>query len=154
MKILLFGTGDCYQKYKRWFKSEEIVALLDNDDEKLGSIIDGKTVMLPDKGIQTAFDFVYILSVYEREIRQQLLELGVPDHKIRHYYDIAVQLKPQRKQFYQYGNLSGSEAVLFLFYDLNYNGASIALYHVIQELCVMGKHVVAASINDGILRDD
>lgn len=34
MKILLFGTGEYYQKYKKWFDKENIVALLDNDKDK------------------------------------------------------------------------------------------------------------------------
>lgn len=30
MKYLLFGTGDYYNRYKKWFESADVVALLDN----------------------------------------------------------------------------------------------------------------------------
>ncbi|WP_269140636.1 hypothetical protein [Pectinatus frisingensis] len=29
MKVMIFGTGEDYQKYKEWFKNTEIIALLD-----------------------------------------------------------------------------------------------------------------------------
>ena len=47
MKILLFGTGDYYQKYKRWFRKEDIAGLIDNDANKQGTLIDGYEVYPP-----------------------------------------------------------------------------------------------------------
>ncbi len=34
MKYLIFGTGDYYERYKKWFRREEIVALIDNSPKK------------------------------------------------------------------------------------------------------------------------
>lgn len=34
MKFLLFGTGDYYERYKKWFDKEDVLALLDNSDRK------------------------------------------------------------------------------------------------------------------------
>ena len=34
MKILLFGTGDYYNRCKKWFENQEVLALLDNSEQK------------------------------------------------------------------------------------------------------------------------
>ena len=34
MKILLFGTGDYYNRYKKWFAQQDVIALLDNSEQK------------------------------------------------------------------------------------------------------------------------
>lgn len=50
MKFLLFGTGDYYERYKKWFAKEDTLALLDNDNEKRGLFIDGIQVLAPKEG--------------------------------------------------------------------------------------------------------
>lgn len=152
MKVLLFGTGDCYQKYKKWFDHVEVTGILDNDESRAGTILDGKKVMLPSEGVKEDYDYIYILSIYEDEIREQLVGLGVPGDKIFHYFDIVTHLKPGKKPIQTYGCCSGNETALFLFYDLNFNGASIAFLNMIRVMKNIGKNVVAASMNDGGLR--
>ena len=41
MKILIFGTGDYYERYKKWLVQEELLALIDNSQQKQGTEIDG-----------------------------------------------------------------------------------------------------------------
>lgn len=153
MKVLLFGTGDCYQKYKKWFEDVEVTGILDNDESKAGTVLDGNKIMLPSEGVKEDYDYIYILSIYEEEIRKQLIELGVPGDKIFHYFDIATQIKPEKKPSEIYGSCSGDESALFLFYDLSYNGATIAFLNMIRVMRNMGKNVVAASMNDGGVRE-
>ena len=38
MKILIFGTGDYYERYKKWLVQEELLALIDNSQQKQGSM--------------------------------------------------------------------------------------------------------------------
>ena len=88
MKYLLFGTGDYYERYKKWFEPENIVALLDNSPLKQGTFIDGIQVLPPEKGIEKPFDIIVILSFYVKEMKQQLLQLGVLEDKICHFYGL------------------------------------------------------------------
>ena len=76
MRYLLFGTGDCYERYKRWFCKNEIVALIDNSVDKQGKKLDGYEVISPAEGIQREFDAVIILSFYVRDMRAQLESLA------------------------------------------------------------------------------
>lgn len=84
MRILLFGTGTIYQRYKKEFAPYEIVALLDNDKEKQGTILDGHTILPPEEGIKLAYDYVFILVFLSKAetIIEQLFQLHVPREKI------------------------------------------------------------------------
>ncbi len=62
MKYLLFGTGDYYERYKKWFKPEDILALLDNSSVKHNTYIDGIQVLFPQEGISYVYDAIVILS--------------------------------------------------------------------------------------------
>ena len=62
MKILIFGTGDYYQRYKKWIAKEKVVALLDNSPAKQHTVMDGIKVVSPREGISKDFDVVIILS--------------------------------------------------------------------------------------------
>ena len=39
MKYIIFGTGEYYKRYKRWFLDRDVVVLLDNDTKKQGKMI-------------------------------------------------------------------------------------------------------------------
>ena len=62
MKYLLFGTGDYYRRYQKWFDKEEVAALLDNAADKQGTRIDGKAVLAPEDGVRLDYDRIVILS--------------------------------------------------------------------------------------------
>ena len=72
MKFLLFGTGDYYERYKKWFEKDEITALLDNSSRKQSTLIDGVKVLSPEEGIQLEFDAIVILSFYVKAMKAQL----------------------------------------------------------------------------------
>ena len=88
MKVLLFVTGDYYERYKKWFAEEEVLALLDNSPSKQNMIIDGRKVLSPEEGIKLSYDAIIILSFYVKTMREQLISLGVPREKIYHFYDL------------------------------------------------------------------
>ena len=156
MDIMLFGTGDCYSKYKKWFEGFHITALLDNDRGKQGTKIDGYRVLVPAEGVRENYDYIFILSVHEAEIRKELRELGVENSKIRHYHDLhtflaensAIKRLPVR--FYPYGE--SSRTLLMLSYDLNPSGAFLAFYEAAVVLKKNGYCILFASMNDGPMR--
>ena len=84
MIFLLFGTGDYYNRYRKWFAEETVAALLDNAPEKQNTRIDGIRVLSPEKGVRMSYDMIVILSFYYKAMKRQLLELGVEEGKICH----------------------------------------------------------------------
>lgn len=164
MKYLIFGTGEYYKRYKKWFAKEDIVALIDNSAGKQNTYLDGIQIISPEQGVKFAYDAVMILSFYVIEMKKQLLELGVPEERIYHFYDLhnlicrgdKEQAAGYKKPVQYYG---GAEAVekssctLLLSHDLTLGGPAIALYHMARVLRARGDKVVFASTLDGPLRD-
>ena len=64
MKCLIFGTGEYYNRYKKWLAKEEVVALLDNSFAKQNTFIDGIEVLSPADGVKFTFDAVVITVSY------------------------------------------------------------------------------------------
>lgn len=165
MRYLLFGTGDYYERYKKWFSNDEIIALLDNSELKQGTYIDGIQVLLPFQGIKLDYDAIVILSFYVQAMKQQLLELGVDETCIYHFYDLHSLLNKKGKIAHKpikfYGNAEAivnkkdehSKRILLLSQELTLGGPPIALFHAAIILKKQGYEVVYASMIDGVLRD-
>ena len=88
MRFLLFGTGDYYNRFKKWFAQHEVLALLDNSVQKQYTEIDGLSVLPPKEGIDLPYDSIVILSFYVESMKKQLLSLGVEEDRIYHFYDL------------------------------------------------------------------
>ena len=164
MRYLLFGTGDYYERYKKWFSNDEIIALLDNSELKQGTYIDGKQVLSPFQGIKLDYDAIVILSFYVKAMKQQLLELGVDESCIYHFFDLhkifCAEAKVIDRQIHYYGNAekalmekqSNKKRIYLLSHDLTLGGPALALYHVAEVLCNNGYEVIFVSMLDGELR--
>jgi len=161
MKYLIFGTGDYYERYKKWFPKEDIVALLDNSPLKKHTWIDGIKVVPPEEGVKLSFDVVVVLSFYIKEMKEQLTGLGIAEDRICHFYDLhrlfdGKQLK--RPVIYFGGIREGQfpkrkETILLLSQDLTLGGPGIALFHAAEILLKNGYPVIFASMTDGPLRE-
>lgn len=135
MTILLFGTGDYYQRYKRWFFGQKIVALLDNDETKHGTLLDGYLIVSPQEGIKLEFDCIFILSAYCDDMKEQLIKLKVPLQKIATQFDIKLDtpgiiLQP----IMHYNQKKQKNKVYLFFFDLHRNGASIVFFYATMIL--------------------
>lgn len=163
MKYLIFGTGDYYGRYKKWFKDQEVLALLDNSRQKQHTFIDGIEVLSPEEGIRLPYDAIVILSFHVKQMKQQLISLGVKDEKIFHFYDLhwlMAQSKEIRPiQYYLDAkkiielNTASEQKILLISNDLALGGPSIALMHAALILKKHGYNVVYASMLDGALRE-
>ncbi len=162
MKYLIFGTGDYYKRYKKWFDKSSILALLDNSPQKQGTLIDGIEVTSPAAGVQLPYDAVIILSFYVKAMKEQLLSLGVPHEKIYHFYDLHKLIKPEERArpVQYYGNASerindgqGENKVLLLSQDMTFGGPALALFQGAVVLKAHGYDVVYGSMMDGPLRE-
>lgn len=149
MKYVLFGTGDYYKRFSHWFKDCDVVAILDNDEKKQGSLLDGHPVVAPASILDHEFDAVVILSFYVTEMKKQLIELGVDEDKVYHFYDLHELFKGQSADTL---DVPSKKTVLLLSHDLSNGGPSLALYHGALALKGQGYEVVIASMLDGELR--
>lgn len=163
MNYLLFGTGEYYRRYKKWFSEETVLALMDNSPVKQGCVIDEIPVMAPRDAIKLPYDLIIILSFYVREMIQQLTDLGVERGRIYHFYslhDLFISKKPKKREihYWEETGISDTEAevsgnrVLLLSHDLNLGGPALALLQAAIVLKKNGWKVVYASTIDGPLR--
>jgi len=84
-KAIVFGLGYNYEKYKKLIPSYfdvEIIAITDNDINKHGIIVDGFTVIAPEKIRNIEFDIIIITPSACEQIINQLRETDVPLSKI------------------------------------------------------------------------
>lgn len=88
-RVIIFGCGPTGLRTYRELKAEnEIVAFLDNDEQKDGTVIEGIHVYKPYAKLleDLDYDYIVIASVYGKwQIREQLYELGLTDERIRMY---------------------------------------------------------------------
>ncbi len=156
MKFLLFGTGDYYNRYRIWFDRKDIAALIDNAEEKQGHYIDGIRVIPPKDISRYEYDAVVILSFYVQTMKTQLIDLGVEENRIYHFFDLhdLIYHPGIRRKINCYGLQDCSESVKFLLLsnDLTLGGPALALYHAAQVLIKRGYQVVYGSMLDGPLR--
>ena len=150
MKFILFGTGDYYKRFRHWFDDRDVVAVLDNDKSKQGNTLDGYPVISPKDVTKYSFDAVVVLSFYIKEMKSQLLELGVPENKIYHFYDLHELFESESAE--GRGVNIQSKSILLLSHDLSLGGPALALYHAAVALKKSGYEVAFVSMIDGDLR--
>lgn len=163
MRYLLFGTGDYYERCKGWFDRREVLALLDNAKQKQHTLIDGIEVLPPEEGIRLAYDAVVVLSFHIKEMRRQLVDLGVSEACIYHFYDLHRLLAGRAagralRYFLDAGDIMAADddfgtKILLLSHDLTFGGPAIALFHAAEVLKDHGYKVVYCSMIDGPLRE-
>lgn len=149
-RYILFGTGDYYKRFHHWFEDREVIAVLDNDEKKQGTTIDGHAVMAPADVRELEYDAIVILSFYVTAMKKQLQELGVPESKIFHFYDLHELIRTEECEVPI--KLNGGKSILLLSHDLSLGGPALALYHAAKALVRAGYEVVYASMLDGELR--
>jgi len=77
VKLVIFGTGNYYKQYKKYFSKDEILYLVDNDEQKQGTMLDGKIIYEKHQINYSLCDYIIILIKQYKEIRQQLLNMEI-----------------------------------------------------------------------------
>ena len=62
MKLIIWGIGKIFNKYKRFLKTKDIVVFVDNCEELWGKSIDGIKVISPSKINKYTFDYIVIMT--------------------------------------------------------------------------------------------
>ena len=153
MKIIIFGTGAYYQEYKRFIEKCEIVALIDNDSKKWGKELDGVKIYSPSEVLKYSFDYIYILSSYDIEMRDQLRSMGIAEEKICDQHDLWKLGSFYHQHVYDaQWNSDRGKRIFMISHDLLLRGAQIALYTLARALKERGYQIIVASPYDGPLR--
>lgn len=154
MKVLVFGTGNEYCKYKRWLKNVEIIALIDNDSRKQGMLIDNIPVISPEDIISYTVDRVYIMSsLYVLEMNEQLIRLGVPEEKIYYLFDLAdLEMKYEAPIYEPLIQKNETKKIVLISDNLQLSGAQFALLNAAILLRKNGYLTIIASPESGKLK--
>lgn len=152
MRVLLFGTGEYYQKYKIWFDDDEVLALVDNSKDKQGSYIDNKKVIAPEQINEYQFDYIFALSVFYLEIQGQLVSLGIDKSKICSFNEIYDHIEFENRKIENVIDIAHEKDVLLLNTNLALGGPALALFSVALTLKSIGRKVTYGAMTDGPLK--
>ncbi len=155
MKILVFGTGNEYQKYGKWLGNEDIVALLDNDIKKQGTVIGNIPVVSPQKAKFFSVDRIYIMSsLYVQEMTEQLVNVGIPEEKIYYLFDLfELGIEYKVPDFVLPAEGKSKKKIALLSDNLQLSGAQFALLNMAISLKKNGYFSMIASPESGKLRN-
>lgn len=89
LKVCIFGTGklgsevfDLLDIINQHNNKIEVVGFMDNNEEKWGSTIKKINIFKPEMHLDSIVDKIIIASMWGKDIKEQLLELGFKDEKI------------------------------------------------------------------------
>lgn len=182
MKILIFGTGTYYLHYKKYTMGEEIVALVDNDTVKWGKKLDGHRIIAPSEIGNYEYDQIYLCSLlYTKEMKEQLLKLGIGEEKIRYVFELpADRADPWRVYHAQRGereqriavreSIAGAretgtekwtdgkermagERIVMISHDLTVTGAPNCLLYAAEIYVRQGYCLTVGAPEDGPMRE-
>lgn len=146
MRIVIFGTGLYYENRKQLLKTiipqNEIVAFLDNDETK--NEHEGIVVCSPKYVGDIEFETVLLMSQRSEEMKYQLLNMGVPERKIKSWNDLLKEWFNRRK-LECINEKDSKQNILILTTALGYNGGSIAAVYATIALGKRGKNVLLVS---------
>ena len=155
-RILIFGTGQYYQKRKEKVLNDEVIGFLDNDENKQHKILEGRYIYSPDEIRELEFDYVLLMSKSSISMKQQLLDMGVKEesiidyacyYKIKPFTEIKVFCSDNQNEIVEQEKL-----VLLISHELSNTGAPIVLYYMAKLLHKNGYYPVIISGTEGVLQ--
>lgn len=154
MKVIVFGVGNYYREQKEklnTFSNIEILAYTDNNTALWGEIIDGRKVIPPDSIQCFPYDQILIMSTYGFEIYHQLIGFGVDKDDIITWEKVCAREEQGRKDLYSAKQTyrDGTEKILFISTDLDYNGGSFAVVYAAMSLVKRGNSSVVLAAPSG-----
>lgn len=155
MRIIIWGLGEYYNKYKWLIEQNEVVAFTDGNRFMWGKYVDGIKVVAPQDIFDFQWDYLFITSTAIRPIHSRLLSMGVSQEKIRCYYDFKDICRKAKINKYGFSNFSNKKNTIALVsQDLEMNGACRCLLTAAEVYVKNGYNVILASPVDGIMRDE
>ena len=158
MRIIIFGTGVYYKNRKENLRKNDIIAFIDNDSSKQGSILDGCLILSAERGIQLDYDYIVLMARDDnrRAMEKQLLDMGIDAGKIIDYEQYLNCSQVQSVTIYYNGQdifPKDGKGILLLSHELSMTGAPIVLFNAAVIMKKNGYHPVFMSLRDGELRE-
>lgn len=146
--VVIFGTGRFYEKHKHKMpKNVNIVAFIDNDENKSGKFIDGVLVYNPRDVENVEYDAIVLASAEHMSMKSQLLEMGVAEHKIMFWEKfLSVQSRGVLEKFdvISYEKENGKKCLIIV-PIINLAGGFLAALYVALSLKKLGCDVTIAA---------
>ncbi|WP_459478701.1 glycosyltransferase [Clostridium saccharoperbutylacetonicum] len=141
-KAIIFGVGSFYEDRRINLNNEyNIIKFTDNNLNLWGTENNGIEIIPPNKIKDYEFDYIFIASSYDKEIKSQLIDMGIENNKIKstnYYKSIIGENNPEvlisyvNTSFYvdlnkkiTHGNNIESMIIRGVFNKLGYNFYSI-----------------------------
>lgn len=151
--VVIFGTGEYYQKYKKELKKEiNIIGFLDNNEKKQGTDIDGIRVYAPCYISKLKYDYVFLLSGFYLQMKKQLLDLGVTEDVIKDINELNVLCDAQITECTYQLPQNEKKNILFLSPAFTFSGAQNAMMYAAGVLYNHGYNVIICSSVEGVLQ--
>ena len=88
--VIVFGAGNGYKFDKKYINNTfNVIAIVDNNPEKQGTILDGIEIQTPESIHGYEYDSILVTPAYKLslEIKTQLEKMGIPKSKIKFHGD-------------------------------------------------------------------
>lgn len=150
MKVVIFGLGNYYREQRdklQTLSGVEVLAFSDNNPILWHQKVDGVSVIPPDAIKGTSCEKVVIISIYAREIYEQLVALGLEGNRIVIWERFWAEQGRENKILLEpeFGQDNAGGDVLILSTNLNYNGGSLAAVYAAKALIQRGNRVTLAA---------
>lgn len=163
MRIIVFGTGTYYKRFKKYIDNEEIIFLVDNDNTKIGSCIDGIPICNPSQIERSTYDYVLILVKNYEPISKELVSKGIPKKKIITYNDVGeifgivprVTIAESKDEEWSKWIQEDEKRTIVLFTDnFSRTGVPVATLNLAKLLKKMGYRPLCIAMSEGSLQTD
>lgn len=162
MTFAVWGTGSYYQKYKKFIDPNEIGLLVDNNPKKQGEILDGHLIYAPALVDFDRCDYIIVLVMHYSEIKQQLLEIKIPQQKVISYKELykvpiirpTVISKGKELTIEQWADQNMGIKIAVFSHNFARSGVPVALMNLTRLLQKMGYQVLLCSLESGNLQED
>lgn len=156
MKIVVWGTGNLYKRYRSFLSQFEIVRFCDNNPEKQGTYINGVEVIKPSGLEEFEFTYVVVMAYKTEDICFQIRELGIPDEMVivesqlcsLRQVPICVHAADTRISLDRW-IMENENRILLISHNYSYTGIPVALKNMACVLKKMGYTVLMAAMEGG-----
>ncbi len=150
-RLVIWGTGNYYKRYINRFREHDILAVVDNDTQKQGEMIDGKIIVSPEDVKAIDADYYVILCAKYKPIKEQMILLGIADEAI--ITPTSEGIFKQFRKVYRKGRKERGE-VLLLSHAMDMRGAPLMLFELAKIFKNKGILVDVGTSCDGSLEEE
>lgn len=156
MRLIVWGTGKLFQRYKEYLMQFSIIKFCDSNVEKQGRCIDGIEIIAPDQLKKCDYDYIVIMTYAVEEICRTLYELNILQKKIilhSQIYQFKGQLPyvnhGQTKITLNEWIMKNERCILLVSHNYSYTGIPVALLNMANVLKKIGYSVLMAAVEGG-----